>query len=243
MKTQKAYRILEALGKESLKLADKDRSERQFEVEYLTDAMGEFPWTFSKDRNEWVSWNKTVIPYLKSREISLIELAKSEGLSRYPYPIKHTTAGGKGNKATYEIISFEIEDSATSPLKGHIGMDRHNSEGEKENMAKINESDTLEIRVPRPSRRTISISLLSLSIIVGAGVYMRGGLSTVETKNTPTHNNMFATSSKTGDYVCDSKATCKEMTSCAEAQFYLKTCGLLSLDRDRDGVGCENLCK
>nr|WP_255840606.1 excalibur calcium-binding domain-containing protein [Pseudomonas benzenivorans] len=32
------------------------------------------------------------------------------------------------------------------------------------------------------------------------------------------------------------------MSSCEEAKFHLKSCGLNSLDRDGDGVPCENLC-
>ncbi len=41
---------------------------------------------------------------------------------------------------------------------------------------------------------------------------------------------------------CGRKRYCKEMTSCAEAKQYLKQCGLLRLDRNRDGVPCESLC-
>ena len=41
---------------------------------------------------------------------------------------------------------------------------------------------------------------------------------------------------------CGSKHYCTEMSSCAEARFYLETCGLGRLDRDGDGVACEDLC-
>ena len=44
-------------------------------------------------------------------------------------------------------------------------------------------------------------------------------------------------------YTCGSKHYCKEMTSCEEAMFYLKECGLTRLDRDGDGVPCEALCQ
>lgn len=44
------------------------------------------------------------------------------------------------------------------------------------------------------------------------------------------------------DFTCGSKQYCKEMTSCAEAKFYLKECGLSSLDGNEDGVPCEALC-
>jgi len=42
---------------------------------------------------------------------------------------------------------------------------------------------------------------------------------------------------------CGSKRTCKEMSSCAEARFYLIQCGRGSLDRDKDGIPCESLCR
>ena len=42
---------------------------------------------------------------------------------------------------------------------------------------------------------------------------------------------------------CSSKRTCGEMASCDEARHYLNDCGLSKLDRDGDGVPCENLCK
>lgn len=43
---------------------------------------------------------------------------------------------------------------------------------------------------------------------------------------------------------CDSGVRyCKQMSSCEEARFYLTQCGLDALDRDKDGVPCESLCK
>lgn len=42
---------------------------------------------------------------------------------------------------------------------------------------------------------------------------------------------------------CGSKKYCSQMSSCAEAQFYLNECGLSKLDKDGDGTPCEALCK
>jgi endonuclease YncB( thermonuclease family) len=42
---------------------------------------------------------------------------------------------------------------------------------------------------------------------------------------------------------CGAKRYCREMTSCEEAQFYLRQCGLSRLDGDGDGVPCESLCR
>jgi endonuclease YncB( thermonuclease family) len=41
---------------------------------------------------------------------------------------------------------------------------------------------------------------------------------------------------------CGAKRYCREMSSCAEARFYLQQCGVARLDRDGDGVACEDLC-
>jgi endonuclease YncB( thermonuclease family) len=42
---------------------------------------------------------------------------------------------------------------------------------------------------------------------------------------------------------CGAKTFCREMTSCAEARFYLTECGLTRIDGDGDGVPCASLCK
>lgn len=42
--------------------------------------------------------------------------------------------------------------------------------------------------------------------------------------------------------VCGAKRYCGEMGSCAEARFYLTTCGLARLDGDDDGIPCEAKC-
>ena len=41
---------------------------------------------------------------------------------------------------------------------------------------------------------------------------------------------------------CGSKRFCNQMSSCAEARHYLTQCGITRLDRDGDGIPCENLC-
>jgi hypothetical protein len=38
---------------------------------------------------------------------------------------------------------------------------------------------------------------------------------------------------------CGGKKVCKEMSSWAEARYYLNTCGVTSLDGDSDGIPCE----
>ena len=42
---------------------------------------------------------------------------------------------------------------------------------------------------------------------------------------------------------CGNCKYCSEIKSCAEAYFLLNKCGCSSLDRDKDGIPCENLCR
>jgi len=49
--------------------------------------------------------------------------------------------------------------------------------------------------------------------------------------------------STSGGYSCSPRKTCGQMSSCEEARFQLEQCGNARLDRDRDGVPCEALCR
>lgn len=48
----------------------------------------------------------------------------------------------------------------------------------------------------------------------------------------------------TASYVCDGRQHCSQMTSCAEATWFLKNCPGTKMDGDHDGVPCEDqLCR
>ncbi len=42
-----------------------------------------------------------------------------------------------------------------------------------------------------------------------------------------------------GSYICDCSKTCEQISSCAEAQYQLNTCGCRQRDADRDGIACD----
>jgi hypothetical protein len=44
-------------------------------------------------------------------------------------------------------------------------------------------------------------------------------------------------------FACAGKSKCSEMLSCEEARFYLRSCRVLRLDNDGDGMPCEDLCR
>lgn len=57
------------------------------------------------------------------------------------------------------------------------------------------------------------------------------------------HGGKTSTPSPSASFQCGAKRTCGEMASCEEARFYLDRCGVKRLDRDKDGVPCEALCR
>ena len=46
----------------------------------------------------------------------------------------------------------------------------------------------------------------------------------------------------TASFRCGGKTYCREMSSCEEARFFLRQCGMTRLDGDGDGIPCERLC-
>lgn len=44
-------------------------------------------------------------------------------------------------------------------------------------------------------------------------------------------------------YSCNCKKTCAQMSSCAEAQFQLNSCGCSAHDGDKDGIACDSDCQ
>jgi len=51
------------------------------------------------------------------------------------------------------------------------------------------------------------------------------------------------TSDPPNAFTCGTKTYCREMVSCEEAMYYLRSCSLSRLDGDNDGIPCESLCK
>lgn len=47
----------------------------------------------------------------------------------------------------------------------------------------------------------------------------------------------------TPTYTCDCSKTCAQMSSCAEAQYQLNTCGCTRRDADKDGIACDSDCQ
>ena len=74
-----------------------------------------------------------------------------------------------------------------------------------------------------------------------AAIFGKTAAAPAKPPTAPVSNTPAATAS--GGFSCGGKRYCREMTSCEEAKFYLNTCGVRSLDGNKDGVPCEKLCR
>ena len=67
------------------------------------------------------------------------------------------------------------------------------------------------------------------------------GLAIITTFTTAKESNKKTKTHQKTKYNCN-KNYCKYMTDCKEAYYKLEQCGMKALDRDRDGIPCENIC-
>lgn len=99
-----------------------------------------------------------------------------------------------------------------------------------------------------PSRRTSSYArkerpgffrrVIPLLIVVGLGVYGYGEYSR---RNAPLSASSIRPEIQeaSSNYRCDGRTHCSQMTSCAEATFFLRNCPNVQMDGNHDGVPCE----
>jgi len=71
-----------------------------------------------------------------------------------------------------------------------------------------------------------------------------GGTSTpTQTTQTQPVQPTQPTTQNSGAYTCNCSKTCPQMSSCAEAQYQLNTCGCKARDADKDGIACDSDCQ
>jgi cold shock CspA family protein len=104
---------------------------------------------------------------------------------------------------------------------------------------------------PRIHRNTSApknkLILILVVIGIGAFAFQRLGLSTATSPpqyipNTVTPDNTLnrAFSKSNANFSCDGRQHCSQMTSRAEAEYFIKYCPNTKMDGDRDGIPCEN---
>jgi hypothetical protein len=98
-------------------------------------------------------------------------------------------------------------------------------------------------------RRLILLVLLAVVAWQGyaqfkARVARRPAVEALETQlppstSTPSPPVIVAPQSSPGEFRCDGRTYCSQMTSCAEATYFLKNCPGVKMDGNNDGVPCE----
>jgi len=56
----------------------------------------------------------------------------------------------------------------------------------------------------------------------------------------PVHESVQLAQSSAGNFQCDGRTHCSQMTSCAEATFFIRNCPGTKMDGNNDGVPCES---
>lgn len=68
-------------------------------------------------------------------------------------------------------------------------------------------------------------------------------VKTTTPPSAPVTNTKDTNTTTTSSYSCSCSKTCAQMSSCAEAQYQLNTCGCSARDGDDDGVACDSQCQ
>jgi cold shock CspA family protein len=133
-----------------------------------------------------------------------------------------------------ELISFEIETRegkrcAVRVMRPGNGLSAHGSR------RAIGAQ-------PRSGLRAAVLALLVMGGIAAFG-YMKLAPRTtpepVAAAPIPVSPAQAADNAVPQTFACDGRARCPQMTSCAEARFFLKQCPSTNMDGDHDGVPCE----
>jgi hypothetical protein len=72
---------------------------------------------------------------------------------------------------------------------------------------------------------------------------IEGSLTVVSSETRTQKESRYSSSkenSRDSSFKCDGRVYCSQMTSRAEAEFFIKNCPNTKMDGDRDGIPCEN---
>lgn len=79
---------------------------------------------------------------------------------------------------------------------------------------------------------TVEPGTIARSAPLAPEVEDRSWIKQRESQSTATASN--------SSFKCDGRTSCPQMTSCAEARFFIQSCPNTAMDGDRDGIPCED---
>ncbi|MFT3962239.1 cold shock domain-containing protein [Propionivibrio sp.] len=102
-----------------------------------------------------------------------------------------------------------------------------------------------QVRRQNPQGRTarrgsggIVMRIFQLAIVVALAAYGYAEYSN-RTSSRPIATVQSAIQASSASFRCDGRTHCSQMTSCAEAMFFLKNCPNVKMDGNNDGIPCE----
>ena len=146
----------------------------------------------------------------------------------------HISAFPRGGPLPHagELISFEIDTSAEKP-RG-INVQRTGAAQGR---------SALQRQAPTPRRRSFSITpwLTAAALIAIAASLLVQRWPTFSMQAAPTTAVGLDASRQTpaAAYQCDGRSHCAQMTSCAEATWFIQHCPDTQMDGNGDGIPCE----
>lgn len=106
--------------------------------------------------------------------------------------------------------------------------------------------DRSQVRTRKPGRpkekRGLIGRAVALVVVVALGMYGHReytSRSLAGVVSTSPSAGQFAGKDSTAGFRCDGRIHCSQMTSCAEATYFLRNCPGVKMDGDGDGVPCE----
>lgn len=88
------------------------------------------------------------------------------------------------------------------------------------------------------SRHSVLMTVLAIGV-VGAFAYSRFQGTFAVTGVPPPPARLITDPDSALQFSCDGRKYCSQMTSCAEARYFVQHCGNTEMDGDGDGVPCE----
>lgn len=141
----------------------------------------------------------------------------------------HISAFARGQKrpAVNELVTYEcIKDEKRGFCAADVQYVQTANQPHKPARGAYTKKQGLGILTP----------LIAVLLAVGGGVYAwQNATSTASGSVEP-----LAPTSNTPTFQCQGKQFCPQMTSCAEATYYLKNCPDTEMDGDNDGIPCES---
>jgi cold shock CspA family protein len=140
-----------------------------------------------------------------------------------------------------EALTFEVE-PAREGKKQAIRVERPGAQPRMRPARPAGESSSHRSHRPR-TRSSFVGAALTVALVAGGGGFVysqlggfRAGRSAPSTGEARVPD---ASQNASSAFRCDGRTHCSQMTSCAEAKFFLDNCPNTQMDGNRDGIPCE----